>query len=130
METLHGIVVKTVCSTVDEFVERYHSRVEERTLFVSVVAPRARVGTECAFAILLADRSVVLAGVCEVLDVDAAGMRLEVRCLGQMSEVVWDQLLARAKPVNTGAISSNDLSAYAFEFDEQTTVPLHRPAMN
>lgn len=149
MQTVHGFVVTTMCKTVDEFVERYHRRVGARTMFVGVIEPRA-LGGASAFAILLADRQVVLAGVCEVLDVytDARnqygrrGMRFAIRRLGQDSEIVWSRLAARAEDdaaieaaidavtSKRAAISSNDLSAYAMEFDEQTTVPVHRAATN
>jgi len=158
MQTVHGFVVTTVCRTVEEFVERYFNRVSGRTLFVGVIEPRA-LGGECAFAIQLADRTIVLAGVCEVLDVyphaenayGARGMRLSIRRLGMESEGTWTKLVERGQPPvderpideaieaaiaaatkrAPSAISSNDLSAYAIEFDEQTTtVPIQRAAMN
>jgi hypothetical protein len=154
METVHGFVVTTVCKTVDEFVERYHSRVAARTLFVGVIEPRALSG-ECAFAILLADKSVALAGVCEVLDVyphnaniyGRRGMRLAIRRLGFESEYVWEKLIERCgddhiniavdaaiaaatSRLAAASISSNDLSQYAREFDEQTTLPHARGTGN
>jgi hypothetical protein len=145
METVHGLVVTTVCRTVEEFVARYQYRASGRTLFVGVIEARA-LGGECAFAFFLADRQMVLAGVCEVLDIyvdgrnayGRPGMRLAIRSLGPESELVWSKLVTRpelgadvddavdAVMSKPGAISSNDLSAHAFEFEEQTTIPVHR----
>jgi hypothetical protein len=140
---VHGLMVKTVCRTVGEFVARYRGRVSGRTLFVPVIETRA-LGGECAFMVLLADDKVALAGVCQVLDVfcdtenqfGRPGMRLAIRRLGIESEVVWSRLVADPldalvdaaidAATQPGMISSNDLSAHAFEFEEQTTVPVAR----
>jgi hypothetical protein len=102
MASVRAFVVTTVCKDVDEFVERYHARVEGRSVFVSAIEERALEG-ECAFAILLANRRPVLAGVCEVIEVFRdnhneffrRGMRLGIARLGVESEAVWAQLVAR-----------------------------------
>ncbi|HTL34287.1 MAG TPA: hypothetical protein VL326_14255 [Kofleriaceae bacterium] len=142
IETVHGLVVTTVCRTVGEFVARYRPRVSGRgrTLFVPVIEARA-LGGECAFMVLLADGRVVLAGVCQVIDLyptpeneyGRSGMRFAIRRLGHDSEVVWSKLVADPldalvdaaidAATNAGTISSNDLSAHAIEFEDQTTLP-------
>lgn len=140
---VHGLVVTTVCRTVGEFVARYRARASERMLFVPVIESRA-LGGECAFMVLLADGQVALAGVCHVLDVycdtenqfGRPGMRLAIRRLGHESELVWAKLVADPldalvdaaidAATNPGVISSNDLSAHAFDFEEQTTLPIAR----
>ena len=101
--TVRGLVIATVCETVEDFVERYHTRIDDNTLFVSVFEERA-LGTECAFVILLDNREPVLAGICEVLELfptasnryDRRGMRLGIRRLGIASERVFSELAARA----------------------------------
>jgi len=102
MASVRAFVVTTVCKSADEFVERYHARVEGQSIFVSAVEERA-IGGAVAFAILLADRRPVLAGVCEVIEVfrdtrnefKRRGMRIGIARLGIDSEAVWAQLLAR-----------------------------------
>ena len=99
MASIPGFVVTTVCGCADEFIERYHRRVEGRSIFVSVIEERA-IGGECAFAILLADRRPILAGVCEVIEVfrdtqnefGRTGMRLGIARLGLDSQAVWAEL--------------------------------------
>ena len=99
MGSVRAFVVTTVCTSEEEFVERYRDRVEGRSIFVSAIEDRA-VGGKRAFAILLADRRPILAGICEVIEVfrDAAnefgrpGMRIGVARLGPDSEAVWAQL--------------------------------------
>ena len=136
---VHGLVVTTVCRTVGEFVARYRARASGRTLFVPVIEARA-LGGECAFMVLLADRVVALAGTCEVTDVycDAEneygrpGMRLAIRRLGHDSELVWSKLVAASLDAQVDAAidaATNpgvDWSTQAFEFEEQTTVPVAR----
>ena len=100
---VRGFVVATKCETVDDFIEKYHSRTDERSIFVGIVEERV-LGAECAFAILLANKQPVFAGICEVLDVfhDAnnpykrRGMRLGIRRLGVTSERVLADMTARA----------------------------------
>lgn len=111
---LRGFTVLTRCKTVEEFIDQFHDRTGEhhtcaRTIFVHTVDARV-VGTECGFALLLADKKPVLAGTCIVLDVfrDAnnpfkrPGMRLGVKRLGPDSESVFTALEAarelRAQP--------------------------------
>jgi len=104
MGSVRAFVVSTVCRSTDEFVERYQGRVEGRSIFVSAVDERA-LGGDCAFAILLADRRPILAGICEVIEVmrDAQnefgrpGMRLGIARLGPDSEGVWSQLVGQRR---------------------------------
>jgi hypothetical protein len=98
---VRGFVVATKCLTVDDFVEKYYSRVEDDSLFVGIVEERV-LGAECAFAILLANQQPVLAGICRVLDVfkDAnnpyrrRGMRLGISRLGFTSERIFADMVA------------------------------------
>jgi hypothetical protein len=97
--TVRGFSVSTRCETVEEFIAMFRDRCDDRSIVVNVVEPRV-VGTECAFAILLANKKPVLAGTCVVLDVfnDAnnpfkrRGMRLGINRLGMDSELVFAQL--------------------------------------
>jgi len=103
MPAVRGFVVATKCETVEEFIEKYHSRTDETSIFVGIVEERV-LGAECAFAILLANKQPVFAGICEVLDVfhDAnnrfkrRGMRLGIRRLGFTSERIFAEMTARA----------------------------------
>src|SRR5262245_63294298 len=102
MGSVRAFVVTTVCRSAEEFVERYHNRVEGRTIFVSVIEERVKSGP-CAFAILLADRRPILAGVCEVIErykdgrneFGRRGMRLGISRLGVESEGIWAELVRR-----------------------------------
>lgn len=93
---VRGFVVATKCETVDEFVATYHMRADDESIFVGIVEERV-LGTECAFAILLANKQPVLAGICVVIELfrDAdnpygrRGMRLAIRRLGVTSEHVF-----------------------------------------
>jgi hypothetical protein len=97
--TVRGFSVSTRCETVEEFIAMFRDRCDDKSIVVNVVEPRV-VGTECAFAILLANKKPVLAGTCVVLDVfnDAnnpfkrRGMRLGINRLGMDSELVFAQL--------------------------------------
>ena len=99
---VRGFVVATKCDTVEDFIEKYHQRVDDDSIFVGIVEERV-LGAECAFAILLSNQTPVFAGICEVLDVlkDAnnpyrrRGMRLGIRRLGVTSERVFADMLAR-----------------------------------
>jgi hypothetical protein len=99
---VRGFVVATKCDTVEDFIEKYHQRVDDESIFVGIVEERV-LGAECAFAILLSNQTPVFAGICEVLDVlkDAnnpyrrRGMRLGIRRLGVTSERVFADMLAR-----------------------------------
>ena len=101
--TVRGLVVVTTCQTIDAFVERYWSRVGSKWLFVSAIDERV-VGRQCAFAILLADKRPVLAGIAEAAEVfpdknnqfRRAGMVLRIQRLGLESESVFSLLVARA----------------------------------
>jgi hypothetical protein len=98
---IRGFVVATKCETVEDFIERYHTRIDDSTIFVGIVEERV-LGAECAFAILLANKQPVFAGICEVLGVfkDAnnpyrrRGMRLGIRRLGVTSERVFADMHA------------------------------------
>ncbi len=100
-QAVRGFVVATTCQTVDDFVEKYHSRVEDDSFFVGIVEERV-LGAECAFAILLANKTPVFAGICRVLDVfrdsrnpyRRRGMRLGIRRLGVTSERVFADMVA------------------------------------
>ncbi len=102
---VRGFSIATKCATVEELIERYRDRVDDRSILVNTVDARD-VGTECAFAILLADKKVALAGTCTVLDVftDAnnpfqrPGMRLGIKRLGPQSERVFAELVRRRVP--------------------------------
>jgi hypothetical protein len=99
--TIRGFVVATKCDTVEDFIERYHTRVDDGSIFVGIVEERV-LGAECAFAILLSNQQPVFAGICEVLDVlkdtnnpyRRRGMRLGIRRLGVTSERVFADMLA------------------------------------
>ena len=99
--TVRGFVVATKCDTVEEFVEKYHTRVDDSSIFVGIVEERV-LGAECAFAILLANQTPIFAGICEVLDIfrDAnnpykrRGMRLGIRRLGITSELIFAEMSA------------------------------------
>lgn len=110
-----GFVVTTVCRSEDEFIDRYYSRVEARSLFVSVIEESA-LGGECAFAILLADKRPMLAGVCEVIEVyrDAQnefgrrGMRIGIARLGADSQRIWRELTARREALMPRVLLDDD----------------------
>jgi hypothetical protein len=96
--------VATTCGTVEELIERYHTRVDETSIFVGIIEERV-LGTECAFAILLANKQPALAGICIVREVfrDAnnpygrRGMKIAIQRLGVTSERLFaDMLSARA----------------------------------
>ena len=99
--TVRGFVVATKCKTVEDFVEKYHSRVDDTSIFVGIVEERV-VGAECAFAILLANQQPIFAGICEVLAIyhdsnnpyHRRGMRLGIRRLGLTSEKVFADMTA------------------------------------
>src|SRR5688572_31127513 len=97
--TVRGFSVATRCESVEDFVAKFRDRCDDRSIVVNVVEPRV-VGTECAFAILLANKQVVLAGTCVVLEVFSdtnnvfkrTGMRLGIKRLGLESERVFAEL--------------------------------------
>ncbi len=96
-----GFSIATRCATVEELLEKFRDRVDPESILVNTVESR-EVGTECAFAILLADRKVAIAGTCVVRDVYAdannpfmrPGMRLAIKRLGPESQKVFDKLVA------------------------------------
>ncbi|HEY5947180.1 MAG TPA: hypothetical protein VIV40_16870 [Kofleriaceae bacterium] len=96
---VRGFVVATKCETAEAFVEKYHTRIDEDSIFVGVVEERV-LGSECAFAILLANQQPVFAGICAVLDVfrdtnnpfRRRGMRLGIRRLGVTSEHIFAEM--------------------------------------
>jgi hypothetical protein len=99
---VRGFSIATRCATLDELIEKFRDRVDDESILVSTIESRA-VGTECAFAILLADKQVALAGTCVVRDVFAdvnnpfkrPGMRLAIKKLGPESQKVWLALLGK-----------------------------------
>ena len=99
---VRGFSVATKCATVDELIEKFRDRVDETSILVNPVEQRD-VGTECAFAILLSDRKVGLAGTCVVLEVykdgnnpfKRPGMRLGIKRLGPESQKVFAELIAK-----------------------------------
>lgn len=105
MGRVRGFSIATKCATVEELIEKYRDRVDDHSILVNAGGSR-EVGTEFAFAILLADKKVALAGTCSVLDVytDAnnpfqrPGMRLGIRRLGPESEHVFAELVKRRVP--------------------------------
>jgi hypothetical protein len=100
-QTVRGFVVATKCETVEQFVDKYHQRVDESSIFVGIIEERA-LGSECAFAILLANKQPVFAGICEVLAIyhdtdnpyERRGMRLGIRRLGVTSEHLFSEMIA------------------------------------
>lgn len=100
-----GFSIATKCATIDELIEKFRDRVDQESILVNTVESR-EVGTECAFAILLADRKAAIAGTCIVRDVytDAnnpfmrPGMRLAIKRLGPESQKVFDKLVAMRIP--------------------------------
>src|SRR6266498_157487 len=62
---VRGFSVATKCASVEDMIEKFRDRVDEHSILVNTVESR-ELGTECAFAILLADKSVALAGTCIV----------------------------------------------------------------
>ena len=99
---VRGFSIATKCATLDELIEKFRDRVDETSILVNTVESRD-IGTECAFAILLSDKKVALAGTCTVIAVftDAnnpfkrPGMQLAIKRLGPQSEGVFAQLLAK-----------------------------------
>jgi hypothetical protein len=133
---VRGFVVSTTCSTVDEFVAKYHSRADDDTIFVSVVDERV-LGTECAFAMLLADRQPVLAGICTVIELyrddenpyGRRGMRLAIRRLGITSEHVFAAMAeARAaagkRRFPRGSTAPPDDDGIPIEIDDGMNEPI------
>jgi hypothetical protein len=102
LDTKHrGLCIATRCATVEEFVARFHPFCDERSIFVTTNTVRA-VGTEFAFAIVLADMTPVLRGRCAALEAwtgasnryGRPGMRLGIRALTAPSTRVFETLLA------------------------------------
>jgi hypothetical protein len=141
-----GFSIATKCSTIEELIEKFRDRVDEGSILVNAVEAR-EVGTECAFAILLADKKVALAGTCVVQDVyiDAnnpfmrPGMRLAIKRLGPESQKVFAQLLAKriaprrmtqALPVVTVARTTTDTMkpVVVMPRGSKTEVPRTKPA--
>jgi hypothetical protein len=100
-ETVRGFVVATKCETAEEFIAKYHTRIDDTSIFVGIIEQRA-LGAECAFAILLADKQPIFAGICEVLAIyhdtdnpyERRGMRLGIRRLGPTSEHLFTEMKA------------------------------------
>ena len=98
---VRGFSIATKCATVEELIEKFRDRVDADSILVNTVESR-EIGTECSFAILLANKSVAIAGTCAVLDVytDAnnpfmrPGMRLGIKRLGPESQQVFGRLVA------------------------------------
>jgi hypothetical protein len=99
---VRGFSIATKCATVEELIEKFRDRVDDESILVNTVEARD-LGTECAFAILLADKKVAIAGTCIVRDVyiDAnnpfmrPGMRIGIKRLGPESQKVFAKLLAK-----------------------------------
>jgi hypothetical protein len=99
--SVRGFVVATKCETIEELVEKYAPRSDDDSIFVGIVEERV-LGSECAFAILLADKQPAFAGICQVLEVyrddnnpfQRRGMRLGIRRLGITSERVFADMAA------------------------------------
>jgi hypothetical protein len=134
--TVRGLVVVTTCETVEAFVERYWSRVGSKWLFVSAIDERV-VGQQCAFAILLADKRPVLAGITTVVEVfrdtnnqfRRAGMVLRIQRLGLESERVFNLLVTRASGRSRlargsdGPLSDSEMSLV--HLTEVENIPIH-----
>jgi hypothetical protein len=99
---VRGFSIATKCATVEDFVEKFRDRVDAESILVNTVESR-EIGTECSFAILLADKKVALAGTCIVREVytDAnnpfmrPGMQLAIKRLGPESQKVFAKLIAK-----------------------------------
>ena len=125
---VRGFVVATKCKTAAEFVEMYYERSDDTSIIVGIVEERV-LGSECAFAILLADKTPVFAGICTVLEIfrDAnnpyqrRGMRLGIRKLGITSEAVFaDMAEARIASKRRLARGSTGLP----QVDESDDIPI------
>src|SRR5258706_7435232 len=132
MTTVYGFVVTTVCGSVDEFVERYARRVVGKKLFVSVIEDRV-LGGECAFAILLANRRPVLAGLCEVDEIffdrknpyGRCGMRITINRIGEDSKPVWNRLVVRGQDVGAAVEAAFDaVTSQSYAFGRDHTSPI------
>jgi hypothetical protein len=130
-----GLCIATRCTTIEEFVARFHPHCDERSIFVSTTAAQ-QAGVKSPFAIVLADKTPVLRGWCAVLDAwsDAnnpygrPGMRLGVQQLTEASARVFETLLAARR-----AASAPEPAAYPV-FDSAVriadgSVPIPKPAL-
>ncbi len=109
-----GFSVATKCATVDELIEKFRDRVDEDSILVTTHESR-EVGSEFAFALLLADKKAALSGTCIVRDVYTdvnnpfmrRGIRLGIKSLGPESEQVFAKLVAkRVKPRRVSGAST------------------------
>ena len=98
--TQRGVFITSRCTTIEDFVTKYHRDCDETSLFIRTRSTRA-VGSEWPFAIHLADgRGVVLEGWCVVFDSfkDAAnqfrqpGLRLGLHRLTPDSKRVMERM--------------------------------------
>ncbi|HEY5937829.1 MAG TPA: PEGA domain-containing protein [Kofleriaceae bacterium] len=101
-----GLVVATRCTTLDEFIASFQRFCDESSFFVATLTTRP-VGLETPFAILLADRSPVLRGLCTVLEAwttadnkyKVPGIRLGVKRLTVETAPVFARLRPRVPVV-------------------------------
>lgn len=99
---VRGIRIATHCESVEQFLEKYCDRTEERFIFVGgkLDTSACVLDGECAFVFLLRDKHPVLAGTCIVRDAHGdqtnpfrrPGLRLHIRRLGPGSLSVFVQL--------------------------------------
>lgn len=99
-----ALIVATRCQTVEQFVATFYRFCDETTFFVATLSTRP-VGLETAFSIQLEDKTPVLRGLCEVVEVWSTpanrfgrpGVRLAVKRLTTESHVVFKQLQTARK---------------------------------
>jgi hypothetical protein len=133
-----GLCIVTRCTTVEEFIARFHPYCDETSLFVTTGGTRA-VGVESPFAILLADKTPVMRGWCVVFDAwhDAnnpfgrPGIRVGLHRLTASSKQIFDQLQARAKALAAGPLptvrSTQMIAAITSTVSEGAAVPTRAP---
>lgn len=96
-----GLCVATRCTTIDELIGKFAPYCDGMSLFTITTSLR-EVGSEAPFAILLADKTVVMRGWCVVFDAWSTsknpygrpGMRLGLHRLTKASREVFDRMNA------------------------------------
>jgi hypothetical protein len=97
-----GLVVATRCATLDEFITSFQRFCDDSSFFVATLTTRP-VGLDTPFAILLADRTPVLRGLCTVIEAwttpdnkyKVPGIRLGVKRLTPETADVFARLCPR-----------------------------------
>ena len=100
-----GIRIATPCTSVDKFIEAFHSCCEPSSFFIATRSTRP-IGLESAFSIDLADGRPMLRGYCTVLEAwktganrfKKPGVLIGLKQLTADSRQLFDRLLAAGKP--------------------------------